>query len=138
MRALTPIVVVALALPVAAAGGGQPGERAKPQPGDALSLTATAYCHDGTTKSGAHTRSGIAAADPRVLPVGSVVRILGPAKRYAGIYTVMDTGEAVKGRRIDLFIADCGRAEQFGRRTVRVRILRRGWSPRASAPVTEP
>ncbi len=107
----------------------------KPRPGEALQLTATAYCHDGTTKSGTHTKTGIAAADPVVLPVGSVVRVYAPGGPfYAGIYTVMDTGRAVKGRDIDLFIPNCSRAEEFGRKPVRIRVLRKGWSPAASAP----
>ncbi len=95
-----------------------------------LRVKATAYCQSGTTKSGAPARKGIIAADPAVLPVGTVLRILdGPA---AGIYTVMDTGTAVKGRTIDIFIPDCNRARRFGRQSVRVRILRHGWDPKAT------
>ena len=92
---------------------------------------ATAYCQDGTTRSGTHTRSGIVAADPRVLPVGSVLKIDSP-KAYAGIYTVMDTGEAIDGNRLDIFMPDCRHAKRFGRQQVRVRILRHGWDPKAS------
>jgi len=92
-----------------------------------MRVTATAYCHGGRTQSGAHTRSGIVAADPRVLPVGSIVRILdGPTP---GLYTVMDTGAAVKGRRIDVYIPSCARARKFGRRTVSVVVMRHGWDP---------
>jgi 3D (Asp-Asp-Asp) domain-containing protein len=95
-----------------------------------MRVKATAYCQGGTTKSGAPARTGIVAADPAVLPVGSVLRILdGPS---AGIYTVMDTGAAVKGRTIDIFIPDCRRALKFGRQSVRVRVLRRGWDPKAT------
>ena len=100
-------------------------------PGASLRLTATAYCQEGKTKSGAQTRSGIVAADPRVLPVGSVIRIDAPAA-YAGVYTVMDTGGAVNGRRLDVFIPDCARAKRFGRQPMRVRVLRRGWNPKDS------
>jgi 3D (Asp-Asp-Asp) domain-containing protein len=100
-----------------------------------LPFTATAYCDAGKTKAGVTTRSGVAAADPRVLPVGSVVRLRSPQQpRYEGIYTVMDTGGAVQGRRIDLFVADCHEARQFGLRQVLVRVLRLGWNPQASAP----
>jgi 3D (Asp-Asp-Asp) domain-containing protein len=95
-----------------------------------MRVKATAYCQAGTTSSGAPARKGIVAADPKVLPVGTVLRILdGPS---AGIYTVMDTGAAVKGRTIDIFIPDCRRARRFGRQTVRVQILRRGWEPKAT------
>lgn len=96
-----------------------------------MKVTATAYCDHGTTKSGTRTRTGIVAADPLVLPVGTVLRILdGP---HSGVYTVMDTGSAVKGRRIDIFMPSCARAEEFGEKVMRVRIIRRGWNPKATS-----
>ena len=99
--------------------------------GATVSVKATAYCQAGKTQSGVMARDGILAADPAVLPVGSVVRVIdGPS---SGIYTVMDTGAAVKGRKIDIFIADCERAKRFGSRTVHVRVMRRGWDPKATA-----
>ena len=95
-----------------------------------MKVTATAYCDHGTTQSGTKARPGIVAADPAVLPVGTVLRILdGPT---AGVYTVMDTGSAVKGRRIDIFMPSCETAEHFGERTLRVRIIRHGWNPKAT------
>lgn len=100
-----------------------------------MSVKATAYCDRGTTQSGTKARTGIVAADPKVLPVGTVLRILDGA--HAGVYTVMDTGSAVKGRKIDIFIPDCARAEQFGLKTLRVRILRRGWNPKATPAVPD-
>jgi 3D (Asp-Asp-Asp) domain-containing protein len=95
-----------------------------------MRVTATAYCQHGTTQSGTRARTGIVAADPRVLPVGTVLRIIDGA--VSGIYTVMDTGSAVKGRRIDIFIPDCASAERFGEKSLRVRILRLGWNPKAT------
>ncbi|MBI4486322.1 MAG: hypothetical protein HY655_09950, partial [Acidobacteria bacterium] len=71
---------------------------ALPSPGARLAFTATAYCKGVTTASGAPARSGVAASDPSVLPVGSVVDIDTGDARYNGIYTVMDTGPAVQGR----------------------------------------
>ncbi len=95
-----------------------------------LRVTATAYCQGGTTKSGAKARTGIVAADPAVLPVGTVLRIVdGPS---SGIYTVMDTGAAVKGRHIDIFIPDCTLAQKFGEQQLRVKVLRHGWNPKAT------
>ena len=41
-----------------------------PQPGSQLQFTATAYCKGETTASGVVVRTGIAAADPMLLPVG--------------------------------------------------------------------
>jgi 3D (Asp-Asp-Asp) domain-containing protein len=90
----------------------------------ALTVWATAYCIDGTTKSGAQTRDGVIAADPKLLPLGSLVRIHGLGQRRT--YTVLDTGPAVKGREIDIFMSDCRKAKRFGRRQVRLEILRSG------------
>src|SRR5262249_52736772 len=103
--------------------------------GSSLLLTATAYCQSGTTAAGTRTHTGIVAADPRVLPVGSVLRILAP-EAFAGIYTVMDTGARIKGRDLDIFVPSCTRAVEFGRRPVRARILRRGWDPKDSQQST--
>src|SRR5581483_1601921 len=100
------------------------------QSGVRIRLNATAYCQSGKTAAGTQTHTGIVAADPRVLPVGSVLRIVAP-DGYAGIYTVMDTGGRIKGRDLDIFMPSCERAEQFGRRLVEARVLRRGWDPKA-------
>ena len=45
-----------------------------PQAGARLKFTATAYCKGETTASGVGVRTGIVAADPQLLPVGSVIR----------------------------------------------------------------
>lgn len=105
-----------------------------PQAGAQLSFTATAYCKGETTASGVVVRTGIAAADPGLLPVGTVVRVDMPNSRYSGIWTVMDTGPAVQGRTIDLYLWSCHEALAFGRRPVRLTVLRLGWSPQMSAP----
>jgi 3D (Asp-Asp-Asp) domain-containing protein len=98
-----------------------------------MRVAATAYCDKGRTRSGVRTHSGIVAADPRVLPLGTVLMILDHAMPHAGPYTVMDTGGGVKGREIDIFIPNCASAARFGRRQVRLRIIRRGPNPRAGA-----
>jgi 3D (Asp-Asp-Asp) domain-containing protein len=102
--------------------------------GTPLSFTATAYCKGETTASGVVVRSGVAAADPALLPVGSVVSIDTPDSRYDGIWTVMDTGPAVQGRTLDLYVWSCHEALKFGRRAVRVNVLRLGWNPKNSEP----
>src|SRR4029453_8227069 len=48
---------------------------ANPAPGARLRFTATAYCRGTTTASGVNVRNGIAAADPDLLPVGSVIQV---------------------------------------------------------------
>jgi len=88
---------------------------------------ATAYCDFGLTYSGVLVHRGIVAADPRVLPIGSVIEV--SAGDYSGIYTVMDTGGVVKGEIIDIYMPDYEEAIQFGRQSVGVRVIRRGWQP---------
>mgnify|MGYP002835565965 FL=1 len=98
-----------------------------------LRFTATAYCKGTTTKSGVKVRAGIAAADPKLLPVGSVIEV-SSAGPYDGIYTVLDTGPAVQGRLIDIYMWSCYEALDFGRRHLEIRILRLGWNPADSEP----
>ena len=105
-----------------------------PQAGARLLFSATAYCKGETTASGVGVRTGIAAADPAILPVGSVVRVETPNPRYSGVWTVMDTGPAVRGRSVDLYLWSCKEALQFGRRKVRLTVLRLGWNPENSIP----
>jgi 3D (Asp-Asp-Asp) domain-containing protein len=105
-----------------------------PQAGARLQFSATAYCKGETTASGVGVRTGIAAADPAILPVGSVVRLETPNPRYSGVWTVMDTGPAVRGRKVDLYLWSCKEALQFGHRKIRLTVLRLGWSPENSIP----
>ena len=107
---------------------------ARPSPGARLTFAATAYCKGETTAAGTAARSGIAAADPALLPVGSVVQVelQGTGPRYNGIYTIMDTGPGVQGRELDLYLWSCQEATSFGRRAAKVTVLRLGWNPRAS------
>lgn len=62
------------------------------------------------------------AADPAVLPEGTRIEVT-DAGAYSGTYVVHDTGPKVRGRQIDIFIADTAEATEFGRKQVRVRIL---------------
>jgi 3D (Asp-Asp-Asp) domain-containing protein len=105
----------------------------EPEPGVKLVFTATAYCKGTTTASGIGVRRGIAAADPAVLPAGSVVTLSTGVTDFDGVYTVMDTGPKVKGRLLDLYVWSCHEALAFGRKAVEVTVLRLGWDPRASA-----
>lgn len=82
------------------------------------SFSATAYCLKGKTASGSGVRRGIVAADPRVLPLGTRINL--NAGSYSGSYLVADTGGAIKGRKLDIWIASCSEARRFGRRTVKV------------------
>jgi 3D (Asp-Asp-Asp) domain-containing protein len=107
---------------------------ALPVPGARLPFAATAYCKGMTTTAGVPVQSGIAAADPELLPVGSVIQLDSLSPRYDGIYTVMDTGPGVQGRLVDLYMWSCNEALAFGRRSAGLTVLRLGWSPRATSP----
>jgi 3D (Asp-Asp-Asp) domain-containing protein len=85
---------------------------------------ATAYCLRGRTSSGIFTKPGIIAADPRVLPIGTVVEV--SAGDYSGTYTVQDTGRRVKGKIVDIWIPSYREARKFGRRSVKLRVLSYG------------
>jgi 3D (Asp-Asp-Asp) domain-containing protein len=116
------------------AGFYESGASAVPTPGARLGFTATAYCKGPVTSAGVAARAGVAASDPALLPLGSVVELDSSQDRYDGIYSVLDTGPAVKGREIDLYIWSCNEALKFGRQPVRLTILRLGWNPAATAP----
>jgi len=105
-----------------------------PAAGARLAFTATAYCKGRTTASGVGVRTGIAASDPALLPVGSVVNISTDTAKYNGVYTIMDTGPKVQGRVLDIYMWSCNEALAFGRRPVEVTVLRLGWNPSASTP----
>jgi 3D (Asp-Asp-Asp) domain-containing protein len=90
---------------------------------DLLEFNATAYCIAGYTAAGIATHRGTIAADPRILPLGSIVHIR--AGEYSGTYLVLDTGARIKGRKIDIYIPDRREAISFGCRPVRLKVLGR-------------
>jgi len=73
----------------------------------------------GRTAIGMKAGKGVVAVDPRVIPLGSHLYIEGYGKAVAG-----DVGSAIKGRRIDLGFDTYAEAIKWGRRTVRVQILK--------------
>jgi 3D (Asp-Asp-Asp) domain-containing protein len=105
-----------------------------PEPGARLSFVATAYCKGLTTQAGVAVQAGIAASDPALLPIGSIVEVDTPDSRYDGIYSILDTGPAVEGAEIDIYMWSCHEALKFGRKPIRLTVLRLGWNPRATAP----
>jgi len=104
---------------------------ALPSAGARLRFSATAYCQGAMTASGVWPRTGVAAADTTLLPVGSVIQVLADPP-YSGVYTIMDTGPMIQGRHIDIYMWSCTEAQRFGRRSVEVTIIRLGWNPRDS------
>lgn len=124
MRTLAAAIVICVMLSPALDAAGKSPRRVKRA--RHIAVEVTAYCIDGETKSGARTRKGVAAADPAVLPIGSLVRIEGLRGRYSGTYTVLDTGRTIKGREIDIFVSSCRAARRFGRQRALLHVLRRG------------
>lgn len=84
----------------------------------------TAYCNgcSGVTYTGIDLRANpganVIAVDPRVIPLGSRVEVKGYGTFLAG-----DTGGAIKGRKIDIFIPDKDKVYAFGRKSVQIRVL---------------
>ncbi|MBU5294266.1 G5 domain-containing protein [Anaerosalibacter bizertensis] len=79
----------------------------------------------GITASGTRVRPGVVSVDPRVIPLGTrlYVESLDGTRDY-GFAVAEDTGGAIKGNRIDLFFPSSSAAKAFGRRQVRVYILK--------------
>lgn len=88
-----------------------------------LELSSTMYCLKGEMRTGVRTRDGMAAGDPRVLPLGSVVRVTRPNGDLIGIFVIMDTGGAIRGNDIDLYVDSCREAERWGRHPVVAEVL---------------
>jgi 3D (Asp-Asp-Asp) domain-containing protein len=86
---------------------------------------ATAYSVEGTGASGKWSHPGTVAADRKVLPLNSRIRVYG-AGRYSGDYTVEDTGAKVDGHHIDLYMPSQAEAKKFGRQRVKVVVLKYG------------
>ncbi len=84
--------------------------------GTSITVLATAYCLAGTTATGMPVGRGVIAVDPRVIPLGSRVHVSGYGDAIAA-----DTGGAIKGNRIDVWLP-CGEAYAWGSRTVTVTI----------------
>ncbi|MCA0991992.1 MULTISPECIES: peptidoglycan-binding protein [Bacillales] len=95
--------------------------------GQEIQMEATAYTAfctgcSGVTATGIDLRANpnqkVIAVDPDVIPLGSKVHVEGYGEAVAG-----DTGGAIQGNRVDLFMADRQDALDFGRKTVTVTVL---------------
>jgi 3D (Asp-Asp-Asp) domain-containing protein len=63
----------------------------------------------GRTASGVWPYEGVVAVDPRIIPLGSMVWLDG-----LGHFLAADTGSAIRGNRIDVFVTDYSRARSWG------------------------
>lgn len=73
----------------------------------------------GVTATGMKVRHGVVAVDPNVIPLGTKLYIEGYGEAVAA-----DTGGAIKGNKVDLFYHDVTDALNFGRRNVKVYVLK--------------
>ncbi len=84
----------------------------------------TAYCNgcSGRTATGfdlrANPNAKIIAVDPRVIPLGTKVYVEG-----YGYAVAADTGGAIKGNKIDVFMSSKADAYRWGRKKVKIKIL---------------
>lgn len=95
--------------------------------GKSISVTATAYTAEcagctGITKTGINLHENpdakVIAVDPSVIPLDSKVYVEGYGYAIAG-----DTGGAIKGNKIDLYVLSETEAMNWGVRTVEITIL---------------
>lgn len=93
----------------------------------------TPYCTgcSGITKTGVNVKNNIKyqgmtiiAADPNVIPLYSIVEISSNKGTYRAI--VLDTGGAIKGKKLDILVKDKKTAYALGRHDVKVKIVRKG------------
>ena len=93
-----------------------------------ITVSATAYtanCRNcsGITALGLNLKKNpklkVISVDPRVIKLGTKVYVEGYGYAIAG-----DTGGAIRGKKIDIFVPSYKKAIQWGRRTVKVQILK--------------
>jgi 3D (Asp-Asp-Asp) domain-containing protein len=82
-------------------------------PGGTLSVSSTAYSLPGNTASGLPTAQGVCATDPSVIPLGTRFDVPG-----YGSCVAADTGSAIVGDRIDVWLPTLALADSWGRRQV--------------------
>lgn len=75
----------------------------------------------GVTSSGEYVMEGVTVACPKSLAFGTRLYIEG-----VGYRVCHDLGGDITQGRLDVYIADLGQAQVFGRQTLKVRILRKG------------
>ena len=83
----------------------------------AIAGSATSYCLTGRTATGTQAGPGSIAVDPTVIKLGS--RLYVPGYGYG---TAVDTGGAIKGTLIDVWLT-CDAAIQWGRRQLTIYVL---------------
>ena len=88
-----------------------------PEPGRQVTVSATKYCLTGTTATGLPVQYGVIATDPAYIPLGTRLFVPGYGEGVAA-----DTGGAVTGWTIDLWVSSCAEADAYGRQNVTITI----------------
>ena len=86
----------------------------RPDLGEMVPVSLTAYCLRGTTRRDHYVREGIVASDPKVFPLGHYLEIY-VGRQYWGRFLIDDTGGAIKGNKLDIWTPTCREARLFGR-----------------------
>jgi 3D (Asp-Asp-Asp) domain-containing protein len=84
-----------------------------------MMMTVTSYSLRGRTATGSKPKIGTAAVDPRVIPLGSILFIPG-----YGWARAKDTGSAIKGHKIDVWLPSKSQALKWGRKKLKVKVYR--------------
>jgi 3D (Asp-Asp-Asp) domain-containing protein/peptidoglycan hydrolase CwlO-like protein len=83
--------------------------------GGSLLVSSTAYALPGTTATGLPVGQGVCAVDPSVIPLGTRFEVPGYGSCLAA-----DTGSAIVGARIDVWVPTEAAAASWGRRDVTI------------------
>lgn len=93
-----------------------------------LEFTATSYTcegYTGITASGTVAEHGTVAVDPRLIPLGTKMYIVSSDGEFVyGTCVARDTGAAIKGNIVDLYYETEEECYEFGRRNVKIYILK--------------
>lgn len=84
-----------------------------------VNVVATAYTGYSTTSTGQKPVWGTIAVDPKVIPYGTKVYI----PQFGRTFIANNTGGAIKGNKIDIFMNTKKECYNWGRRTIEIQIL---------------
>jgi len=84
-----------------------------------MNVVATAYTGYSTTSTGQKPVWGTIAVDPRVIPYGTKVYI----PQFGRTFIANNTGGAIKGNKIDIFMNSKKECYNWGRRTIEIQII---------------
>lgn len=87
--------------------------------GKHMSVVATAYTGDTVTSTGTTPKWGTIAVDPSIIPYGTKVYI----PQFGMTFIAEDTGSAIRGNKIDIFMNDQSKVSDWGRKNIDIYIV---------------